>query len=106
MILYVYRVSDREYGCGFGEKGCKALGEIVEQWPINSADDARFVARHGTAYWKAADKVSRVADLVRELITLDPTFLEQNVVEKVVVIESTKPRRSWFSWLKLSGEST
>jgi hypothetical protein len=109
VILYVYRISDHEYGAGFGEKACKALGTIVEEWPINSADDARFVARHGTAYWKASDKVSRIAELIRELITLDPTFLEQSVVERLVVVEADKPRKAWLSWLpwfKTAGEST
>ena len=106
MMLYVYRVNEREYGAGFGEKGCKERGTIVEEWPINNADDAKLVAKHGTAYWKASDRVSKIADLVHDLLTADPTFLESTEKERLVLIERERPRRSWLRWFKtLVGES-
>lgn len=104
LVLYVYRVSESEYGVGFGKKGCVQLGQIVEEWPIRSASDARFVAKHGTAYWKASEKVSRLADLACELLTRDPTF-----VECLSLVEAQKPAKArpwWLAWLKpAAGES-
>ena len=105
MKLYVYRISDREYGAGLGERGCKALGTIVEEWPINTPEDAKFVSRHGTAYWKASDKVSKLADLVSQIMTMDPTFVE-TTVEKIRVVQVAAPRKSWFRWFRAAGEST
>lgn len=104
--MYVYRVSDTEYGAGFGEMGCKDRGTIVEEWPVNSASDAKFLATHGTAYWKAADRVSKLADLIAELIELDPTFLKDHVRERIVRIEVEKPRKWWFRWFNRAGEAT
>jgi hypothetical protein len=109
MMIYVYRVSDREYGAGFGEQGCKARGEIIERWPINTPEDAQFVARHGTAYWKASEKVSKLADIAHKLLTVDPTFIEEPEKQRIVVVETekhSKPRKSWLSWFKTAGETT
>ena len=105
MMLYVYRVNDHEYGAGFGYEGCKRLGDIVEQWPMYTPEQAKFVAQHGTAYWKATDKVSKLAELAYELLRADPTFLENTEKVSVVRVEVEKPRRSWFRWFKTAGET-
>lgn len=104
LTIYVYRVNDHEYGAGFGLQGCKRLGEIVEQWPIATPKDAKFVASHGTAYWKASDQVSKLADLACELLTRDPTFDYQPPQAPRIEVKPLKPRRSWFGWLR--GEAT
>jgi hypothetical protein len=76
MKLYVYRISDREYGAGIGREKCEQLGAIVEEWPLNTPAEAKFLAGHGTSYHGASAKVSRIADRMHELMAADPTFSE------------------------------
>lgn len=81
--LYVYRINDREYGAGLGLEGCERQGSIVEEWPLNTRDEAKFLATHGTSYYGATDKVSRIADLVYELMTEDSTFQPPATAQRI-----------------------
>lgn len=74
MKLYVYRISDHQYGAGLGLEECSRRGTIVEKWPLNTPEQARFLATHGTSYAGASDHVSRIADAVHVLMLLDPTY--------------------------------
>ena len=74
MNLYVYRLSATEYGAGLGLDECRKRGEIIERWPLNTPEQAAFLARHGTHYAGAMHLVTRMANLVHELMVIDPTF--------------------------------
>jgi len=74
MNLYVYRVNEREYGAGLGLEECQKRGTIVERWPLNTPEQVRFVASHGTSYGNATQMVTRIANVVHDLMVLDPTF--------------------------------
>jgi hypothetical protein len=110
LTIYVYRVNDREFGAGFGESGCRKRGEIVEKWPINTPSDARFVASHGTAYWKTYDQVSKLANIAFELLTSDPTFTEEPAKPAIAAqaqISAPKPSRwAWLAWFRRTREAT
>ncbi len=89
MKLYVYRINDHEYGVGTSLPACEALGKIVEEWPLNTVADGVFLAQHGTNYFGASDKVSKLADLFTEVMRLDPGFAKADDVP--IVPEPVKP---------------
>jgi len=68
MRIFVYQVSDHEYGAGFVKSACERLGKIVETWPVNTKSEAIFLASHGTNYGKASSRVSDLADVATRLI--------------------------------------
>jgi hypothetical protein len=82
--LYVYRISDSEYGAGLGRAGCEKLGVIVESWPVSTPAQAKFLASHGTSYHGASEKVSRLANLLVDLMTADPTYGEAEPPKPVI----------------------
>jgi hypothetical protein len=99
--LYVYRVNERQYGVGLGVRGCEQRGDIVEEWPLDTPDDARFLATHGTSYYGVSGKVSRIADLVFELMSEDPTFVPPESLPRTVPTpEPIKPKPGLFPRIK------
>lgn len=84
MNLYVYRVNEREYGAGVGLEECQKRGTIVERWPLNTPEQVRFVATHGTSYGNATHQVTRIANVIHDLMVLDPTFRPEP--DKVIAI--------------------
>ena len=102
MNLYIFQLSETEYDVALNKD--LITHPIVEQWPLNTLKDAVFLATHGTAYAGASDKVSKIADLVGELMTIDPTFrniiTEPTVIaqeERVILKTSLTQRiKSWF----------
>jgi len=105
--LYIYRISDREYGAGTGLKECEERGSIVEQWSLNTPEQAKFLATHGTSYGNASELVTRIANAVHDLMLADPTFRPQSteISAPTTVITPEVPMqrlgvlkriRSWF----------
>lgn len=87
MKLYVYRISDHEYGAGLGRAECEQRGPIVEQWPLDTIEQVKFLKGHGTSFAGVTGHVSKIADLVYELMRLDQTFRS----EPEEPVESPKP---------------
>jgi len=44
------------------------MGQIVETWPIDTSDEAHFVATHGSNYGHISSRVSALADAAHKLI--------------------------------------
>jgi hypothetical protein len=89
--LYVYRVNEREYGAGLGLQECERRGTIVERWPLNTREQARFLAARGTSYHGASDQVSRIADAVHVLMMLDPTYRPDPDIPQYIAIPEPPP---------------
>jgi hypothetical protein len=99
--LYVYRIDGHQYGAGLGQQECERRGTIVERWPLNTLEQARFLATHGTSYAGASDHVSRIADAVHALMTLDPTYRPDPDVPQVIVIpEPPQPKPGLFERIR------
>lgn len=98
MMIYVYKINDRLYGAGLGLEKCQQRGKIVEKWPVNTPDEAKFASRHGTSYYGAAEKVSKLADLMHRLLTEDPTFEPPQEVKTVVIELPEAPKGRLESW--------
>lgn len=105
MMLYIYQISDTEYGAGIGYDVCKTKGKIVEQWPMNTPEQASFVAKRGSAFNGVSPKVTAIASAARQLILEDETFIE-HVNRPLVLVPETKPAPPdmWTrAWLGLKG---
>lgn len=74
MMLYVYRISDHEYGASTDFEYAKAQGDIMERWPVNTIEQARFLKLHGCAFAGVSSKVSRIAEALETLMTEDLGF--------------------------------
>lgn len=72
MVIYVYQLPDRTYGAGLDELACALRGRIVERWPVNTPQEAKFVSSHGSAFAGVSDKVVRLANLTYELLMEHP----------------------------------
>lgn len=75
MIIYIYQLSDTEYGAGIGYEACKLKGRIVEQWPVNTPEQAAYVVKRGSAFNGVSPKLTHIAEAARQLMIEDETFI-------------------------------
>lgn len=100
MMIYVYQVSDTEYGAGINYESCKLKGVIVEQWPLNTPEQAAFVARRGSAFNGVSPKVTSIADAARRLMIEDETFL--NEINRPIAVEAEAGRPEPNIWQRIA----
>lgn len=113
MMLYIYQLSDTEYGAGISYDACKLKGPIVEQWPLNTPEQASYVAKRGSAFNGVSPKVTSIAEAAKRLMLEDETFIhEMNrprfiVADKAPEIIHAEPSLwericDWFGWKSLA----
>lgn len=71
MKLYVYRISDHEYGASTNYDFAGRRGNIVETWPLDTEEQANFLKLHGSSYIGVSELVSEIAEAVETLIRCD-----------------------------------
>lgn len=85
MKLYIYRVNDREYGASTSLSASEAKGTVVESWPLNTLEEAKFLAHHGSNFYGISEKVSKLADTFATVFTLDPYYSKADEQPKPIV---------------------
>ncbi len=80
--IYVYQVSDKEYGAGYDRVVCESHGNIVEKWPVNSYEEATFAESHGSNYGSVSQRVDFLARAARELL------IDEDGPKKPILIDS------------------
>lgn len=109
MMLYVYQLTDTDYGAGIGYDSCKLKGKIVEQWPMNTPEQAAFVAKRGSAFNGVSAKVTAIASAARQLMLEDETFIEHANRPLVLLPEPASKTDRWerfCDWLGLKRLAT
>jgi hypothetical protein len=74
MRLYVCRLTDHDYAVTTNYIRAVDMGEIVEQWPLDTLGQCEFVGQHGSAFSGAAEKVSKIGYAMAAIRKCDPGF--------------------------------
>lgn len=83
MNIFVFRTPSGVHSAGIDELACSVRGRIVETWPVNTAEEARFLVTHGTAFAGATTKVVQLAELALGLLTEHPELTKKRDIKAV-----------------------
>lgn len=101
MRIYVYQLSDTEFGAGFVRDECQRRGRIVEEWDVSTLENAQYVERNGSKYGNAKARVTQLAALAINLILADGKLQGGMILTdeewRAVVAEKSKTIEAAFS---------
>lgn len=92
MMIYVYQISDTEYGAGMVEKACAARGRIVEEWSVETEDEKKYLERNGSNFIGIKEKVMALATFSRGEELLEE--YREHVYESALSDSSALPFKS------------